>query len=185
MAGIALDVALQEWAAVCAALATGEVILTVRKGGILDKGGFQPAHRRCMLWPSLEHQDPARLRSPWSGRPLSSAGPAAASHWAELSEVWWLDREAHLAALAPLTAFSDVELAARFAYRGKPGLHLLALRVYPLPVPVAFPPDVALGCRSWIPLPDHLVVEDLPPIVPDPAWRARLAQVHAVLEPAR
>ena len=184
MADTELVVALQEWAAVCAALATGDIILTVRKGGILDKGGFRPEHRRCLLWPSREHQDSSRLRPPWSAAAIPAV-PAVATTWAELAEVWWLDREAQLAAVAPCTALSDGELAARFAYRGRPGLHLVALRVHPLPHPVAFPPEFAAGCRSWIPLPGRLATGTLPPIVPDPAWSARLAQVRAALESAR
>ena len=127
MADTELVVALQEWAAVCAALATGDIILTVRKGGILDKGGFRPEHRRCLLWPSREHQDSSRLRPPWSAAAIPAV-PAVATTWAELAEVWWLDREAQLAAVNPDMVVSYVNMhgtrgpraACRHGLNGRP-----------------------------------------------------------------
>ena len=53
---------LQEWAVCCRALGEGRLILTVRKGGIHERGGglFALEQQRFALMPTYLHQDATR-----------------------------------------------------------------------------------------------------------------------------
>ena len=56
--------ALKEWDAQCQALASGQVAVILRKGGIMEaRGDFEAEHRAFLLYPTFLHQNPAELRS--------------------------------------------------------------------------------------------------------------------------
>ena len=58
----ALSTAFKEWACVVKALAAGEQILILRKGGVHEKGKkFDVRHAAFFLFPTYEHQNPADL----------------------------------------------------------------------------------------------------------------------------
>ena len=186
-----LNIALQEWAVVCAALGEGRLLLTARKGGIHERGGgiFAPDHGRFALLPSYLHQAPDRL-SPAIAADVPRMLPPPAGHlvislWAEVAQVW---RSTDLHAIQALGAdlpWTADELATRFAYRGQPFLYLLALRVFRLPTPVEIADDPAYaGCRSWITLQAPIDTTGSVPVIGTGEFGIRCARVEAQLHPS-
>ncbi len=148
-----IGVALQEWAAICDRLGTGQLMLAVRKGGIHERHGgfFALEHQRFALMPTYLHQDATRLRDPAPLPTDPKPGHHRITSWAEAAAIWKVtDRQRLYLLDLPWTA---TELDTRFAYRDQPFLFVLALRVHQLTTPATIPDHASYaGCRSWIPL---------------------------------
>ena len=181
--------ALKEWGAVEGALAEGRTTLLVRKGGIHERrGDFQVEHREFWLFPTLYHQNAHELRPEF--RAALRAAEAAPrdvnrvriAHYAVVEEalrVESLDALHRLEGLHPLTP-ETVE--SRFAYRGRPYLHVLVLRAYRLPAPHDIPNTLDYeGCVSWVELDDALPTAGAQPVLMDAEFAARRAEVLARL----
>jgi hypothetical protein len=181
-----LAIGLQEWAVCCRALLDGRLALAVRKGGIHERGGglFRLEHERFALLPTHLHQDPARLLPAFAGgcRPDPSPGAIAVAGWAEATRIWKIGDLARVQALGEELAWTPAELAARFAYRDQPWLHVVALRAWRLPAPRVIPdhPSYA-GCRSWVPLREPIALAGSSPALGEAAFASRLERIAAVL----
>ncbi len=182
------EVALKEWAVVCAALGDGRQSLLLRKGGIREASAdrrFHVERRAFALLPTYfhardagrerdlvpeVHADLDRLRPPADGR-------LRIELYAEVTGAWEVGELARLEALAGRHVLSAACVADRFAYR-RPGLWALHLRVYALRQPADLPdrPGYA-GCVSWVHL-DEPVVGEAEPVVTD-AEHARRQQALA------
>src|SRR5437763_16904551 len=58
-----MPIAFKEWAVTVRALAEGEQLLTLRKGGIREPGKhFKLDHQRFFLYPTFDHQSPELVR---------------------------------------------------------------------------------------------------------------------------
>jgi hypothetical protein len=186
------EVALKEWAVICAALRDGRHSVLLRKGGIREPGAdrsFHVEHRAFALLPTYFHvQDAGRERDlvPELHAELGMAARAAPTGdleidlYAEVDAVWHTGELARAHALAGTHALSEACVGDRFAYR-KPGLWALLLRVYRLNVPVHLPdrPGYA-GCVSWVHL-DAPVVGAGEPVLTDAEHGRRAAQLQALL----
>ena len=181
---------LQEWAVVCRALAEGRITLTVRKGGIHERGGglFTLEQQRFALLPTHLHQDPGRVLPAFAGDYFAAVatdpapGTIAIPCWAEAVRIWKVGVLATVQALGEELLWNGDELARRFAYRDQPWLYVVALRIHRLAQPQAIPdhPGYA-GCRSWIPLREPLPIDGSTPVLADAAHAARLAAVGRIL----
>ncbi len=155
------EVALKEWAVVCAGLRNGRQRVLLRKGGIREANpgrNFAVEHRAFALLPTYFHaQDRDRERDliPDVHAALAELRPPASGllrfelH-AEVTGLWWVPELAPLRALAGFHVLSDQAVADRFAYR-RPGLWVLHLRTRVLRHAVELPdrPGYA-GCVSWV-----------------------------------
>jgi hypothetical protein len=171
------------------ALAEGRTTLLVRKGGIHERRkDFEVEHREFWLFPTLYHQNAHELRPEF--RPALEAAEAAPhdvnrvriARYAVVEEalrVESLDALHRLEGLHPLTP-ETVE--SRFAYRGRPYLHVLVLRAYRLPEPhdIANTLDYE-GCVSWVELDDTLPTAGAQPVLLDGEFAARRVEVLARL----
>ena len=182
-------IAFKEWAAVCRALAVGRQTIILRKGGIAEgPGGFQPEHGEFWLLPTHFHERPESLAAAdrhffeTAGRDvpavLSANEPVRLAQYAVVSEVIQLAKLSQLAALEPLHVYGPETIRQRFAYR-RPGLFLLAVRIYSVPAEHAIPtwPELA-GCRTWVELPQPLSTAGLQPVLDDEQFTARLAEMR-------
>ena len=108
-----------------AAIAKGETILLLRKGGIKEhQGKFSAEAARVVLFPTFEHQRPALLK------------PAYQS-----------------LALADFHIWQPQLAQARLKRKAKQPLFVLTLRAYRFIEPVKVPWDSSFGgCRSWLSL---------------------------------
>ncbi len=186
-------VALKEWAVICRALGEGRQIVLLRKGGIREPSkGFTVEHDEFFLFPTYVHQngdeliETARAALPDVARGAPPGGilrldlyatVAAAIEVSELDTLRRLDGQHAL-------AWPAVER--RFHYR-RPGLHVLALRVFRLREALAVPNLARYdGCRSWVPLESDYPVDGSEPVLADADFRARLLTVQdALASPAR
>ncbi|WP_425146881.1 DUF1802 family protein [Deinococcus sp.] len=179
--------ALKEWDSQCRALTLGRSALLLRKGGIMEThDGFEVEHRRFLLYPTFLHQNQAELRP--ECRPLLRPDPAAGRlslpALAEVVRVWKIEDLGRALTLEPLQALNAEAIERRFRYRSRPWLHALLLRVFPLTPPLGLieTPEM-LGCVSWVPLPEVLLPELAPAILPDAELTRLGEQVDALLSP--
>src|SRR3954464_13035655 len=101
--------ALKEWAVLLDAMARGDIVARVRKGGIREqRAGFAVRHERFVLYPTYFHEKAAEM-APWLAPTLEAAHarqPAAGiirvELVAEVAGVW------SVAALDPLRALEGL-----------------------------------------------------------------------------
>ena len=181
---------LQEWAVCCRALEQGRLIVSVRKGGIHERGGglFALEQQRFALMPTYLHQDATRVLPAFAAGYFADVqrdpapGTITISGWAEAARIWKIGALARVLALGSELLWSGDELARRFAYRDQPWLYVVALRIHRLPQPVAIPdhPSYA-GCRSWIPFTQPLSTSGSTAVLDDTTHAQRLAAIAGIL----
>jgi hypothetical protein len=173
--------ALKEWDTQCQALAFGRVALIVRKGGIMEThDGFEVEHHRFLLYPTFLHQNGAELRPEFQPllRPDPLPGTLTLPALAEVIAVWKIEDLEQALRLEPYQALTAAAIKRRFAYRNRPWLHAILLRVSPLtpPIQLAETPEI-LGCLSWVPLPELTLPAPGSPVRSE----AELEELHAEL----
>ena len=179
--------AFKEWAAVCAALSAGRQTILLRKGGIHEgPHGFLPEHSEFWLLPTRFHERPDAL-APADRHFFDQAQVDLPPddilrivQYAVAADVIHIADERLLTALEPLHVYGPQTIRERFHYR-RPGLFLLAVRIYIAPAVTEIPvwPELA-GCRSWVELPEPLSTAGLQPAIGDAEFSARLAEICAV-----
>ncbi len=190
-----LSQALKEWAVVVEALAAGELILLLRKGGIREVGGrFQPGReQQVWLYPTTEHQQAHLLRSPYDQRLGDWPAPDASgssgqldsislSAWAEITHGLPLTAATAVAALGQFHIWSEAFVAERLAWKPNSPLWLLLLRTYRLASPVMLPvrPEYG-GCRSWIDLGVSLPTQPAEPVLTPADYTQQVQAIFASL----
>jgi hypothetical protein len=181
--------ALKEWAILCRALGDGRQILLIRKGGIEEvKDGFQVAHRDFWLFPTYVHQQAADLvpavRAEFEAVQAAQPPPGIVEIqlYAAVEDVVRVTDVKSLRALEDLHILSWDCAASRFHYRNRPGVHVLAVRVYRRPKAYRLQASPWYdGCVSWVDLDEPLVTEGCVPVLPDADFGARLADLRARL----
>ncbi len=182
--------ALKEWAAIEQALATGETILLLRKGGIWEqKGEFGVEHREFWIFPTRFHQDPDELvaGSEWLMEAANSAHPGAdrirIAYYAEVADAYRIENADVFERLDGLHPLSEATVQSRFAYRDRPYLHALVLRTHRLAEPYIIPNTLGYeGCVSWVELDDELRTSRIAPVLDDAAFEARRAEIAERLD---
>jgi len=152
-----LPPALKEWDVQCQALVAGGVAVVVRKGGIMEThAGFEVEHRRFLLYPTFLHQNPVEVRGEFQAllRPDPAPGVLTLPALAEVVEVYRVESLERAVQLEPFQVLTAEAIERRFAYRNRPWVHAVLVRVSPLVPPLVLEetPEM-LGCVSWVPLP--------------------------------
>lgn len=177
--------ALKEWDAQVSALLDGRHALLVRKGGIVEpRGGFEVEHREFLLYPTFLHQNAGELRPEHADllRDDPSPGRVRLGALATVERVWKVEDERLARALEPHQALTADALSRRFAYRARPWVHALLLRVRALPEPAVLPETPAYaGCVSWVPLEEPVSVAGATPVLDDAAVAAVRRELEALL----
>jgi hypothetical protein len=181
--------ALKEWAVVADAMARGEIIALVRKGGIREqRAGFTVRHDRFVFYPTYFHEKAdelaPRLRSRLgqSDEHRPEAGTIRIELVADVMGSWQvMDLEPLRAVeLEHGLAWSAVE--SRFFYKNKPGVQVIALRVSRLAAPVAVAEARRYqGCVSWVELDDDVDVSNAEPVLDDASLMVRVARIANAL----
>jgi hypothetical protein len=166
------EIALKEWAGICAALQSGKQSILLRKGGILEgQRGFTPEHRYFWLYPTHVHQAEQGLRLEKDlraamGSPGAPSDPISIRAFAEVMQIRQIANEDSLESLSSLHIWTNETVLKRFHYR-RPGLWVLALRVYLQAEAWSIvPTPEQLGCKSWVVLEAPLPTSGLQPILP-------------------
>jgi hypothetical protein len=194
-----MPIAFKEWAVTVRALAEGEQLITLRKGGLRETDKrFRVEHDRFFLYPTFDHQRHDLVREShvpeleraleegvWAeGEPPIRAGvegyaPFAQPDrvriraWAELAGHFTITDPRCVDALSPFYVWSTDYAEKRLEWKRHHPLHVLLLRTYRIPRPVTVRvKDEYGGCRSWLELQRDLPFEGTPVLSDDEFGRA-------------
>lgn len=185
-----LNVALKEWAVVCAAVARGRQIILLRKGGISEvAGGFDVEHRQFLLFPTYLHQNRDMLKPTEQADFVPSAAEPAQvrlSAAAEVTDIVKMPSRAAMDALDDRHIWTPPLIDMRYNYRPKNPLFLLLVRAYRLDEAVVIDntPQYA-GCKSWVPLGREIAVGRATPALSDEQYRQARAEIRARIQAAQ
>ena len=181
--------ALKEWAVLCDALAKGEIVAMVRKGGIREqRAGFSVRHDRFLLYPTFFHEKRAQLQPRFAHR-LDGSAPARPpdgiiriAHVAEVVAVWHVTELERLRAIEPMHGLAWAAVVSRFEYRNRPEVRVVAVRVSALPEVHEIPETRRYqGCVSWVALDVPIDVAGARPVIAEPELGAGLAAMTDAL----
>ena len=181
------QLALKEWAITVRALADGDQILMLRKGGIHEESkDFRVIHPEFLLYPTYLHQREDLLKDSHQPtlRQLLADDPAdddavTFTHWAQVHELIEIDRLGKVEDLAPHHIWTDTYAQSRLHWKPMVPLTIMLLRVYRMenPVTVPFIPEYG-GCRSWVDVIPTVNLGRLTPVVDDAAFAGMVAAVR-------
>jgi hypothetical protein len=177
-----MRIAFKEWAVIVDALASGEQILILRKGGIKEgRGGFQVEHPQFLLFPTLFHQQrdsviaPAQERFDQIAPRFPQPDRLRIEHVAEVV-VW--QRLESLAAAEQLRGqhiWRDEVIRQRFDWGRDKTIHALAVRVRRLPNAIELPMLTGYGgCKSWVELAEEISIQGAESVLSDDAFAQKL-----------
>lgn len=181
--------ALKEWAVLADAMGRGEIVAMVRKGGIREqRAGFSVRHDRFVLYPTFFHEKAAEL-APRFLPTLAAAharrpaeGEVRIELVAEVAAVWRVAELAHLRAIDAEHGLTPAAVEARFHYKNRPGVQVVAARVLRLPAPVVLAESRRYGgCVSWVELDDAVIVAGAVPVLSSAALAGHLDRLRAAL----
>jgi hypothetical protein len=183
------SIALKEWACVVAAVAKGEHLILVRKGGLEDPSlGFVLKAREFLLYPTWEHQKLEWIRpefhaslQPWF-RPPDGSKEVSFTVYAGVAVAMELEDPSVLTQLRRYHIWNDEFFQARKRYRPERPMTVMVIRAYRLRQPWRHPmaPEEA-GCKSWVDLKEEVPLDGVEPIVENRAFRSALETIHAAL----
>lgn len=182
-------VALKEWAVLVDAMARGDLIAMIRKGGIREhRAGFDVRHDRFLLYPTFFHEKlnelalrfHATLEAAHATRPPD--GMIELRYVASVAAVWQVTELERLRAIESAHGLTWGAVSSRFNYRDDPRVHVVAVRVAKLPA-VATLPEVRryTGCVSWVKLDEDVDVAGAQPVLDDASFEERIAMLQSVL----
>jgi hypothetical protein len=183
-----MNVALKEWSAVVAALASGSQTILLRKGGIIEagRGGFQLRHSEFLLFPTFEHQNRRFIRPEFHHLfdGYSQEPDVTIAHRAEATAIFEAPPDPN-AMMAASSAFvwNEQFVYQRYQYRPDLPLYIVELRVYTLAEAVRIPnrPSYA-GCKSWINLTEEIHAHPSQPVLTNDDYSRRSAELRTLLQ---
>jgi len=200
-----MPLAFKEWAVTVRALAEGEQLVTLRKGGIDEEHKhFELEQERFFLYPTFDHQRVDLVREShrpelrraleegvWaegepSVRSLMTEGGVAQPErvriraWAEVAAQYTVTDSRCVDALAPFYVWTRDYAEKRLAWKRRHPLHVLVLRTYRIPRPVTVKVrDEYGGCRSWLELQRDLPFEGTP-VLADEEFERAVEEIAAI-----
>ena len=181
--------ALKEWAVLVDAMARGDIIAMIRKGGIREqRAGFTVRHERFLLYPTYFHENANHLAERFhpmlagSHARRPAAGLVRIGVVAEVRAVWNVTDSTLLPGVADEHGLAPEAVMSRFNYRNTPTVRVIAVRMLALPRPVDLPeaPRYA-GCVSWLELDADVTVEGASPVLDDSLFERRVEALHRAL----
>jgi hypothetical protein len=181
----------KEWAVVVDALARGDQILILRKGGISEgSGGFQLEHERFLLFPTLFHQQrdsviPAAQIRYDAIAPGLSPGKVQLECFAEVVDWKLLENFDAAQQLNGQHVWRDEVIREKFESGKGQSLYVIAVRVFRLAVPVELPmaPHYG-GCKSWVELDTTISRDGAQPVLTDREFSTKFERFEQALAPA-
>ena len=186
----ACAVALKEWATVLEAMARGEQLVLIRKGGLIEPGGgFALAAPAFVFYPTFEHQAvnylrpefrryfedaSSRRRAPEGRVRIDFAGAAVSS--VQSADPSLIQR------LEPFHVYNEAFVTQRLKWQPDQPVTVVVVRVFRLPSPqvLTVAPRYA-GCKSWVDLDAPLPVAGAVPVLDEAAFQRRLQALQPLL----
>ncbi len=180
--------ALKEWNVAVNALADGETILLLRKGGIREQAGqFNVADKQVLLYPTFEHQQPDLLKPDFASQVKkveSGWHPEIIKigSWAEITDVFLVAWEPAIAALFPYHIWHEKFVSDRLKWKQNQPIYILLLRTYRLAETVEIPYISEYGgCRSWIDLAAPISLEGSEAVLRDKEYIERSNEIRNLI----
>ncbi len=180
-----LNIALKEWSATIEALASGDQLFLLRKGGIRETNRhFEIADRRFLLYPTHFHEAHALLKPEFQHLIESRLGDehdaVTFKAWAEVVDVLSIDRDEHLDLLFDLHVWTEEFVAKRIAWKPRHAASLILLRTYELLEPVSVPIEPHhKGCKSWVDIKPAVDISGSVPVLNESDWTERAGEIQA------
>lgn len=182
------NMALKEWAVAVMALASGQTICAVRKGGIREKR-FDVPSRACFLFPTYLHQSVETIQPRYRAaleqvlQRQPTDGKLHLRYFAEITDVIPIDAPTRLDGLEPHVIWTPAYVEQRFRWRPRQPLQLLLLRTYRLPddVTIDLLPSYN-GCSSWVTLERPVATAGAVPALGDDGYETERAMVRAAVQ---
>ena len=182
-------IALKEWAVTVQALARGERILLLRKGGIHESSkDFRVLHPEFLLYPTYEHQKGELLQPAY--QPALEAlleqprdpSEITFTHFARMEEALELSEQGKVDDLEPHYIWTTAYAQSRLHWKPMLPLSVMLLRVYRLETPVTVPwlPEYG-GCTSWVEDLVEVPLGNMEPVISDEEFRRRVDEVKGSL----
>ncbi|MBK5188140.1 MAG: DUF1802 family protein [Gemmatimonadaceae bacterium] len=182
-------VALKEWAVLVSAMARGDLIAMIRKGGIREnRAGFDVRHDRFLLYPTYFHEKlnelaerfHSTLDAAHANRPPQ--GMIELRYVANVAAVWQVTELDRLRAIDGEHGLTWGAVESRFRYRDDPHVHVVAVRIAVLPAAVSLP-EVRryTGCVSWVKLDQDVDVSGARPVLDDQSFATRMRALEQSL----
>lgn len=181
--------AFKEWQAIVGALAAGEQLLILRKGGIAEgRSGFAVRTERFWLFPTAFHAQREKTKAAAHRYFPETAGDAAATRvrltaFAEVTDARFVADWNTVRRLDAFHFWTEDTVRERFTWARPPGLHVIMVRIYrPVePVALAVTAEMA-GCKSWVDVPARFEAQTATPALDDATFAARRAAILAALD---
>ena len=183
--------AFKEWAIIVDALAHGDQILILRKGGISEeRGGFRMEHPSFFLFPTLFHQQRESVTAEAQAR-YDQIAPhfpppelVRIDCFAEVAAWRQLDSLSAAEALRGQHCWRDEVVVDRFDWGRAKNIFALAVRVHKLPRAIELPMSPAYGgCKSWIEFDREVPTTGSQPVLDQATFDQKLNQFLAALNP--
>ena len=183
------QVALKEWAVTVRALAQGQQILLLRKGGIHEGSkDFRVVHPEFLLYPTFEHQREDLLQPDYQPvlRNLldesRNSDQIVFSHWAKVEELIEISEQDKVDGLSPHFIWTKEYAQSRLHWKPMLSLSVLLLRVYEIGQPVSVPYLKEYGgCTSWVDILDRVDLDGLQPVLSDAEFGRRVEEIKGSL----
>jgi len=180
--------ALKEWAVAINALAGGQTIMLLRKGGIHERDGcFQVTHKQILLYPTYEHQQAFMLKAEYANNvyPVTSGWHpemVPIHSWAEITDILPVREESVVNSLLPFHIWNEYFIGDRLKWKSTQPLYILLLRTYKLREIVEIPylPKYG-GCRSWIDLEQEIDLQGVVPVLADSIYTQLVETIRAIV----
>jgi hypothetical protein len=183
--------ALKEWAVLVDAMARGDIVAMVRKGGIREKrAGFDVRHDRFLFYPTFFHENTSDLALRFhptlaaSHEHRPAPGRVRISYLGESVAVWQVVDPGLLPGVEHEHGLAPEAVLSRFHYRANPTVRVVAVRLLTLPAAVEIPEARRYaGCVSWVELDADVSVSRARPVLQDSELRRRISALERVLGP--
>lgn len=180
--------ALKEWNIAVNALAGGETILLLRKGGIREQAGqFKVADKQVLLYPTFEHQQPDLLKPNLASQVTKVESgwhpdTIIIGNWAEITDVFLVAWEPAITALFPYHIWNEKFVSDRLKWKQNQPIYILLLRTYRLAETVEIPYISEYGgCRSWIDLAAPISLEGSEAVLSDLEYIKRSNEIRNMI----
>lgn len=186
-------VALKEWATVLQALAQGEQLVLIRKGGLIEPGsGFELRSPVFVFYPTFEHQavnflrtpyrryfdEAVRTRAPEGNVRVAFAGRAVSS--VQSAQPGLVER------LSPFHIYNEAFVNQRLKWQPDQPLSVIVIRAYRLAAPSLLPVRSRYaGCTSWVDLESSVSLRNAAPVLEDAAFHRRITELSRLLPSAQ
>ncbi|HIN35306.1 MAG TPA: DUF1802 family protein [Dehalococcoidia bacterium] len=183
------QMALKEWAVTVEAMAKGDQVLLLRKGGIHEDGkDFRVIHREFLFYPTYLHQKEDLLQPAYQPalRKLleqpQDNDRITFSYWARAEELLEISEQGKVDNLEPHHIWTTAYAQSKLHWKPMLPLSVLLLRIYKLEQPVTVPylPEYG-GCTSWVEVLSDVNLGRMEPVLNDAEFQRRCGDIKGSL----